>query len=365
MTDEQNHQQQDDEIIDNDTEQKSSRDSWYGLKKFAYTMLALLIVFVVFGQVMPMLMGFDRQETAKPEVVKEQIVQKPEIKTTENLVEKSAEVQAEIPAEVSAEVSAEKPAETVAEVAKTEELKPAITPEATPEVKKIDDEKLQLLEAKIAQQDAAISELKTKLETQLVQSSTTQIAVEKQAQNTLSALVVFGQMKESVLRGEAYSSQLNQLKTLIENNEKIEKIVTELALKADTGIVPVSELNIQFATLAKQAMASGDSDDNSAWNYTRILHKFIAIRKVGEQSGTSDEAVLARAEIRLQKGDLLSALTELSELSAPAKEVFSVWSTKAQEFLDTRSNLDKLQLLITQKNLESKSEAAPETVTVP
>ena len=57
---------------------------------------------------------------------------------------------------------------------------------------------------------------------------------------------------------------------------------------------------------------------------------FISVRRVGNPGGQGAEAILERAEIRLNGGDLKGAVAYLDALSPPAQKALSPWLEQAR-----------------------------------
>lgn len=294
------------------------------LKRVVITLIGLFIFVVFFGHIVPRLMFAPPKEK---EIVK-----------AEKPVEKPAEESVEVPAEKSAEEPIEAP---IVDAPLVPTIKPA---EEAPQ----DNKQLHALEEKIAAlesaHEVAISELKTKLD---ARNETAQ----NNAEAMLSAMVIFGQLKDAVGSGRPYDTELNQLRKFTETNSQIAEIIDALDKNSASGIITLAKIKANFSPLIKQALIN--KDENIA---AKIFHKFITIRKVGEQAGSDDESVLARAEIKLTEDDLSSALSEMEGLTPQAKEIFDDWREDAQGFLDARKNLNKLQLFLIQTEPVSASQ---------
>ena len=201
------------------------------------------------------------------------------------------------------------------------------------------NERIKSLEEKILQIEAshaaAISALEVRITTE---NSTTQ----SKTKSIVSALVAFGQLKEAVKNGENYGEQLRSLKELAINKPEAEEIITMLEVHSTSGIKTPAQLKIELAQLIKQIITNKSENI-----FLQTLHKFITIRKVGEQKGDDDESILARTEAKLARGDLSAALQEIQELSQPAQEILASWVEDGKLWISTQKNIDKLQLLLT------------------
>lgn len=211
---------------------------------------------------------------------------------------------------------------------------------AVAEVESQNNERIRILEEKLAQLEAANSAKVSELEEKI---SAQNLVAQSKTESIVFALITFSQLKEAVKNGEVYNEQLLKLKSIVTNNSSAEEIISSLSANSESGIKNISKLKEEFPSLIKKALA-----DRSENTFMQTLHKFITVRKVGEQKGDSDEAVLARAELRLAKEELSEALQELKNLSQSAWDVFAGWIKEADTYLTTRKNIDKLELLLTQ-----------------
>ena len=299
--------------------------------KFRFALIAVVLLYVIvsaFGQkIQASLSGKTKDKTA--EKIEEKIIEKPAETPPAQLTEKQPEN------------SVDKKNDPQIEKVVEENVAPAPTsPVVIAENPPQSDERIHDLEEKIASLETAhanaLSELKKNFE---AQSSDAQ----NKANNLLSSLVIFGQLKDAANNGETYSAILNQLKALTATNLQAKEIIATIDKHSESGIKTTAQLKTQFAPLIKQTLTNKNEGA-----FLKILHKFVTIRKVGEQVGDSDEAILARAENKLSKNNLPATLKELEKLSQPAQEIFTGWVADAQNLLDTNMNLDKLQLTLTQ-----------------
>lgn len=271
------------------------------LKRVALAIIFLVIVTQMLGRQFPNLMPSKISEKA-PEKIVEKTIEKPEAPIEE----------------------------------KREPAIPVVVAPVVPSSQ--NDEKIKALEEKIASLEAAnkstISELEARITTE---NSTTQSKTE----SIVFALVTLGQLKEAVKNGEAYSEQLSSLKSLATNKPEAEEIITMLESHSADGIKTPAQLKIELSPLIKQILANKSENV-----FLQTLHKFITIRKVGEQKGDDDESILARTEAKLTQGDLSAALQETQKLLPPAQEILASWVENVKLWLSTQKNIDKLQLLL-------------------
>ncbi len=206
-------------------------------------------------------------------------------------------------------------------------------------------------------------EAKLKAQSDALNALTAQIAsVSASGTHQVAILTAFGQLKDTALRGDAYSSELNRLKALAEHNTGALPLLAALAPFSDKGVSTLASLQAAFEPAAKAALAPEVKPDSLAGN----LQSLIRIRKVGaEQTGTDDESVIARAEAALENGNLAQCRKELSALSPPALAAFAAWEKAAAATQTVRETLDALAVAVMQETPPSAPIAAPVPVPAP
>jgi len=299
------------------------------LKIFVICMAILVLMEPVFGKLVPQLLFGNN----------EQIVGEPQ--TQQEVSEKPVDEQNTPIANVE---NTEKTAPEAEAVAPNPTIAPIVqnnTDTAN------NDARLQKLEDKISKLEAELTELKTKQETEK--------SISNQNVGLLPSLVVFGQLKDAVLSGKPYNDYLTQIRNLSANNAPAIAILDKLIENSEHGMITESELIKQYAPLAQQVMVG----KNAGW-IQKNSQKFLTIRKVGEQEGKEDEAVLARAETILNANPvyLYKALGELQNLSPNAKEIFAEWLANSAKLQEAKGGLERLQFILTQQPAQ-KTEPKP------
>ena len=101
-------------------------------------------------------------------------------------------------------------------------------------------------------------------------------------------------------------------------------------------------LQRSFAVLAGRAARPAPTRD-AGWVGQTLdrVGSLVTVRRTGDISGQSPEAVVARAEVRLQEGDLAGAVAEMTALEGqmPANDA---WLVRARLRLTAERALDAL-----------------------
>ena len=104
------------------------------------------------------------------------------------------------------------------------------------------------------------------------------------------------------------------------------------------------ELTKTFPEFARKAIkASGNAKDNrNQTNLLSFIKTQLKSRSLEPIQGNSLDAILSRAEFRLEKGDLESCLEELKALDDVAKDSMAEWMSKALNRLETVNSYGEL-----------------------
>lgn len=155
-------------------------------------------------------------------------------------------------------------------------------------------------------------------------------------------LLVVGQLRDAVNRGDPYTFELQAARRIVSNRDDLAQVDT-LAPSANDGVVRKEVLLSRFPNVAKEALhAAVLPPDGTLWQ--RALYKvtsLVSIRHVDGQ-GTGPTAVVARAEAWARDGDLAKAAQELTSLDGPSSDVVAPWLKAAQARLSVDRALSEL-----------------------
>ena len=191
-------------------------------------------------------------------------------------------------------------------------------------------------------QEARIASIERQIKEQEEAMQTMQAQVEESESKGVQQVAVvtsFTQIKEAAQRGDPFTVPLSQLKTAAPDNAQAP--LDELSNYAEKGVAPLPTLKRTFGVAADLALASNDKG-----SLMGSMRSLIRVRKIGEQQGASDEAVIARAEARLAEDNVDAALKELAALQPPASDAFASWVANAQAYASVRHALAALESAI-------------------
>jgi uroporphyrinogen-III synthase len=149
----------------------------------------------------------------------------------------------------------------------------------------------------------------------------------------VAILLAAGDLRAAV-RGGAYRVELDAVNQLIASSPWREDAAVRAALATlgryqDAGLPTLAQLRARLAAAA--GAIAGARLAPGTW-VDRLLDRaaqVVTIRKVGEIEGASAEARVARAERRLETGDVAAAVAELGGLSGGPAQAAAPWLADA------------------------------------
>jgi hypothetical protein len=116
--------------------------------------------------------------------------------------------------------------------------------------------------------------------------------------------------------------------------------LARLARLAETGAPSRTALAASFPPYAAKAARRAHKPTADADLGQRIAYvaaKVVTVRRVDETSGSTPDAILARAELALQEGQVVPALKALDGLPPKAREALAPWRLEAER----RAEIDR------------------------
>lgn len=155
-------------------------------------------------------------------------------------------------------------------------------------------------------------------------------------------LLATGQLREALARGGSYATELKALHAIA--GDDTAAAVALLDGRAERGIPPVPELAQRFTSVADAVVRASRQAQGGGWWQTSLnrLRDSMGLRRVGEVSGTTPMAIVARAEVRLAAGDLAAAVAEVEALDGPPAEPAQAWLAEARARLAAEQALAEL-----------------------
>jgi hypothetical protein len=153
------------------------------------------------------------------------------------------------------------------------------------------------------------------------------------ASNVAQAIAAAG-LKAAIDRGGAFASELETFATVVPASPELE----QLKNLAASGVPSKAELSAEFGKAADAMLAATQTADPNAGLIARLTASakgLVRSRPVGAVEGDTPEALVARMEVAINKGDLDAALAEGEKLPDEARAAGIVFIGKLTARRDT------------------------------
>jgi hypothetical protein len=180
------------------------------------------------------------------------------------------------------------------------------------------------LTEKLAALEAQLEALKGNDSSAKLADMQAQIAALKQsagnetgASNVAQAIAAAG-LKAAIDRGGSFASELETFATVSPASPELD----QLKNLASSGVPSKAELSAEFGKAADAMLAAAQPVDPNAGLFARLTasaKSLVRSRPVGAIEGDTPEALVARMEVAVNKGDLDAALAEAGKLPDPAR----------------------------------------------
>jgi hypothetical protein len=168
-----------------------------------------------------------------------------------------------------------------------------------------------------------------------------------QAQRAAAMILALGDIDRALVHAEPFASALDGLRGLAGNDQPAQQAIADLAPVAAAGAPDLAALRASFGDMAvavTTASAAPEGEGDLLGQATANLLELVQVRPVGEAAeGSAPAAILARAEAKLDGGDLAGAVAELEALAGPAAEAAAGWLTQARQRLAAEAAVEALR----------------------
>jgi len=147
-----------------------------------------------------------------------------------------------------------------------------------------------------------------------------------------SALAV-STLAEAASGSRPFSEELAGLQRVLPGSASLRALEPLARLGAPTR----AGLGVQFGNLAGRAASAARNPGADADLFARTryaLSSIVSIRHVGSIKGSTPDAILARAQVLLDEGDIEGAVAALEALPDPAREVLAPWFAAANRRIE-------------------------------
>ena len=150
----------------------------------------------------------------------------------------------------------------------------------------------------------------------------------QQALRAEAAILAVGQLRQALATSKPFAKQLAAVRAMVPGDVDMNAALDQMQPFADTGVETTDDLTRDFGRLAPTLVRSAVVGDGQSWWRQALYHleSVISIRRVGaDVPGDSTEAIVARAEAKLDEDDLQGAISTLQALTGADADLASPW----------------------------------------
>jgi hypothetical protein len=159
------------------------------------------------------------------------------------------------------------------------------------------------------------------------------------------------QLRDALRGSGPYTESLAMLQNLAGEEPALGAIVEPLERRASVGLPSLRDLQAAFPEVARRLVAIEAGAEGEGWSagVLRRLSEAVNLRPIGHVEGDAPSAVAARAEVKLNAGDLAGALAELDGLDGAAAEAAASWRRDAEARLAADHAVSRLGTLVSER----------------
>ncbi|MGB1547133.1 MAG: COG4223 family protein [Alphaproteobacteria bacterium] len=153
------------------------------------------------------------------------------------------------------------------------------------------------------------------------------------------------ELREGLWEYGPFSERLTALLAVAGNDATVRKLLAPITAYADQGIPTLPMLRARFDDMAAAVLEAGWVKPKADWREKLLanLANLVTIRRTGNLEGDDLEAVLARAEVALNAGDLERTVTLLDGVGEPARKAAEFWLRDARARLAAEAAIRQLR----------------------
>ncbi|MEZ5775257.1 MAG: hypothetical protein R3D33_11300 [Hyphomicrobiaceae bacterium] len=162
------------------------------------------------------------------------------------------------------------------------------------------------------------------------------------AGNRILLTLALGDLKRAVDRGTGYRRELRAVQQLSGSTGDL----ATLEATADAGLPTIAMLQDELQGLAGRMIESGEPGDGKGSFIDDILasaRSVVRVRRTGQVEGSGADAVVARMEDDLGRGDLAGVLDEAKGLPDSARTIAAPWLAKVEARIAVEKEIGEIE----------------------
>jgi hypothetical protein len=194
-------------------------------------------------------------------------------------------------------------------------------------------------------------------------SPQTSVGTPVQTYEAIHLLSAFHHFSEKVVSGRPFAEEITTLAELMGKSEATDKAFAALAPYAQNGVPTFAQLLAEFDQSVDQFNTFESTPPAGATMWQRFvfnLEHLVHIRKVDEaQKGNTPDAIVGRAQARLESEDIQAAVAEIKTLPDNLRAAFVAWTDDAKMAATAPAIVDTLEEKVMQKAFHTEAPPAP------
>ena len=152
-------------------------------------------------------------------------------------------------------------------------------------------------------------------------------------------LLMMNEFRGNVVTGRPFAEDLRLIKNMAGDNVELQQSIDRLAPAAEKGVLSRPALQKEFKGLAADIVVAKLKGEEAGTQQKILerLSKLVKVRKVDNIEGQETDAVVARAQLLLDQGNIDGAMAELSTLKGAPADVAAPWMENARQAQEAES----------------------------
>ncbi len=177
-------------------------------------------------------------------------------------------------------------------------------------------------------------------------------------QNSNNLIIASAKLKDAVKSSRGFSSELDNISSLVHEDEELAPYLNILKKSSQSGILPTEGLMDKFNEVADKILIEEKKQKENPTLSDKVklsFAKIVKVRKIKtEGSSTNTEDILARAYSYLLSSNLAKALDEMKTLDESLKPVANEWIEKAEANINSVDASEKIFEYVTKPSYTNK-----------
>ncbi|HLG90232.1 MAG TPA: mitofilin family membrane protein [Alphaproteobacteria bacterium] len=156
----------------------------------------------------------------------------------------------------------------------------------------------------------------------------------QQALRAEAVVLAIGQLRAALHTSKPFAREIASVRAITADDKEMGALLDQLQPMAESGVPNEDDLRTEFGRLAPEIVRSSVVGDGSSW-WRQMLYRVesvVSIRRVGQAvPGDKTDAIVARAEAKLDEDDLKSAVDTLHALAGLPAQVAAAWLHDAEQ----------------------------------